>query len=359
MRSSTRRGFVLGLTTAAAAIACNRNRAGLNHDTKSIRAGSAGFAPDPGVTTASPRASVAQRQLGRTGVDVSMIGLGGFHIGQKLDEQESIRLIRTAVDEGITFMDNCWDYNGGDSEVRMGKALAEGYRNKVFLMTKLDGRTYEAALAQLEQSLKRLQTDRVDLVQIHEVIRRSDPDRCFASNGIVRALVDARKAGKLRFIGFTGHKDPEIHLSMLEAARRHAFKFDTVQLPLNVMDDHYRSFRKKVLPVLVREGIGVLGMKSLGSGDILKSGVVAAEECLHYALSLPTSVVICGMDSFDVLNQNLRAARTFKPLTDTEMHALLARTAAPAATGAYEQFKTTDKYDGTERNPHWLEQARI
>jgi aryl-alcohol dehydrogenase-like predicted oxidoreductase len=356
MKSSTRRGFVLGLTTAAATFACRGKApwAENSHQTKTSNGPLSAGSENSAATHPVPK-----RKLGRTGVSVSIVGLGGFHIGQKLSEQESIRLIRTAVDSGINFLDNCWDYNGGDSEVRMGNALADGYRDKVFLMTKIDGRTRKAALEQLEQSLSRLRTERIDLVQIHEIIRPEDPQRCFDSNGAVQALTEARKSGKLRFIGFTGHKDPRIHLSMLDAARKHDFRFDTVQMPLNVMDAHYRSFRKEVLPVLLRDEIGVLGMKSMGSGDILKSGVVSAEECLRYALSLPTSVVICGMDSLDVLNQNLRIARGFKPLSDGEMQALLDRTAAAAANGEYEAFKTSEKFDGTSRNPYWLEEARI
>jgi aryl-alcohol dehydrogenase-like predicted oxidoreductase len=226
-------------------------------------------------------------------------------------------------------------------------------------MTKLDGRTARSASEQLEQSLSRLQTDHIDLVQIHEVIRMSDPDRCFAPGGTIEALVAAKKAGKLRFIGFTGHKDPSIHLAMLDAAKKNGFSFDTVQMPLNVMDHHYKSFRAQVLPVLVANDIGVLGMKSMGSGDILKSGVVSAEECLRYALSQPTSVVICGTDSQEILDQNLRIARNFRPFSEPELNALLARTAPKAAEGKYEEFKTNDKYDGTGRNPHWLEEARI
>jgi predicted aldo/keto reductase-like oxidoreductase len=268
-------------------------------------------------------------------------------------------LIRRAIDLGVTFLDNCWDYNDGDSEVRMGNALQEGYRQRVFLMTKIDGRTKASATAQLEQSLRRLQTERIDLVQIHEVIRDTDPDRCFGPNGTIEALTEAQRAGKLRFIGFTGHKDPAIHLKMLDTAKKHGFSFDTVQMPLNVMDAHFRSFRRSVLDVLVANGIGVLGMKSMGAGDIIRSGVVSAEECLRYALSLPTSVVICGMDSIEVLEQNVRTAQRFLPYTEAEMAALIARTEAAARDGKLEQFKTGDKFDGTGRNPHWLEEARI
>jgi len=302
--------------------------------------------------------AIPRRPLGRTGVEVSALGLGGFHIGTQ-SERESIRLIRTAIDAGITFLDNCWDYNGGRSETRMGKALAGGYRNRVFLMTKIDGRTAPAAREQLEQSLQRLGTDMIDLVQIHEVIRRTDPDRCFARGGAMEALVEARDAGKLRFIGFTGHKDPDIHLAMLEAAQRHGFVFDTVQLPLNVMDAHYRSFEKKVVPLLVKNDIGVLGMKPLGGGHILRSGVATAAECLRYALSLPASVVICGMDNFRVLQKNIETARQFQPMSREERAALLVRTEQPARLGKYERFKTSGEFDATNTHPHWLEEARL
>ena len=295
------------------------------------------------------------RTLGRTGERVSGIGLGGYHIGKSsLDEQESIQLMRRAIDRGITFMDNCWDYNDGVSEVRMGKALADGYRNKVFLMTKIDGRTKAAAARQIDESLQRLQTDRVDLMQFHEVIRLEDPDRIFAEGGAMEAMLDAKKAGKVRYIVFTGHKDPYVHLRMLDHARKHQFRFDAVQMPLNVMDAHFRSFEKKVVPVLTEHGIGVLGMKSLGDGNILKSKTATAIECLHYAMNLPTSVVITGCDRLEILNQALEAARTFRPLEGKEVAALLARTAPAAADGQFEPFKTTTGFDGTAHNPQWL-----
>ncbi|HEY8943487.1 MAG TPA: aldo/keto reductase [Polyangiaceae bacterium] len=303
--------------------------------------------------------TVAQRRLGKTGVMVSMIGLGGFHLAEKLGEEQAITLIRRAIDSGITFLDNCWDYNEGKSERFMGRALADGYRERVFLMTKLDGRTKSAASAQLAQSLERLRTEKIDLVQIHEVIRAEDPERCFARGGVMEALLEAQKAGVVRFIGFTGHKDPEMHLAMLAAARKHKVSFDAVQMPLNVFDAHYRSFEQKVLPQLVADGIAVLGMKSMGGGDILKSGVVTPEECLRYALSLPTSVVISGMDSMEVLEKNLDVVRTFAPLTNEERRALLERTRPAAKDGEHELFKTSAKYDGTARNPHWLEEARL
>lgn len=300
-----------------------------------------------------------ERRLGKTGVTVSMIGLGGFHLAEKLGETEAIRLVRRAMDGGITFLDNCWDYNDGKSESYMGKALLDGYRERAFLMTKIDGRTKKVAAQQLDQSLKRLRTDRIDLVQIHEVIREDDPKRCFAPGGVVEALIEAREAGKLRFIGFTGHKDPSIHLAMLNEARAQGFAFDTVQLPLNVMDAHYRSFEKEVLPVLVKNNIGVLGMKSMGGGDILEAGVVTPAECLRYALSLPTSVVISGMDSLHVLEENLKLAKNFRPFSAGERQALLSRTKPFAKDGKHELFKTSEKYDGTKQNPHWLDTARL
>src|SRR5579864_5647172 len=223
--------------------------------------------------------SMIYRTLGKTGERVSAIGMGGFHIGQpKLSDDESLKLIRSAIDGGINFMDNSWDYNKGQSEIRMGKALKDGYRQKVFLMTKLDGRTKEEATKQINESLQRLQTDHLDLIQHHEIIRFDDPDRIFAEDGAQEAVQEAKKAGKVRYIGFTGHKDPHIHLYMLEVAAKHNFQFDTVQMPLNVMDAHFRSFGKLVLPMLVEQKIGVLGMKSMGDQIILKSGVVKAEE---------------------------------------------------------------------------------
>jgi predicted aldo/keto reductase-like oxidoreductase len=303
---------------------------------------------------AESESGVSYRRLGRTGEKVSAIGLGGYHIGVPKDEQEGIRLIRSAIDRGITFMDNCWDYHDGNSEVRMGKALRDGYRQRAFLMTKIDGQTKTSAAQQIEESLQRLQTDRIDLMQFHEVIRMGDPDRIFAVGGGMEAALEAKKAGKIRFIGFTGHKDPQIHLRMLEVARTHKFHFDAVQMPLNVMDAHFRSFEHQVLPMLVKEGIGVLGMKSLGSGVILQSKTVQPIECLHYAMNLPTSTVITGIDRMELLDQALEAARTFKPMKQAEVLALLARTATAAAAGQYEPFKTTTNYDGTAHHPQWL-----
>jgi aryl-alcohol dehydrogenase-like predicted oxidoreductase len=295
------------------------------------------------------------RTLGRTKVKVSALGLGGWHLSRKtVDEALSVRIVRTAIDRGINFMDNSWDYTHGVSEIRMGRALRDGYRDKVFLMTKIDGRSKKAAARQLEQSLRRLRTECIDLVQHHEVLRFEDPHRIFDAEGANAALVEARTAGKIRFIGFTGHKDPRIHLHALDVAAEHGFRFDTVQMPLNVMDAHYRSFEKLVLPRLVRERIGVLGMKSMANGIILKSRAVTAIECLHYALSLPASVVITGIDSLRVLDQALEAARTFRPLSPAQRRALLKRTASPASRGAFEPFKTTSLFDATATHPHWL-----
>jgi aryl-alcohol dehydrogenase-like predicted oxidoreductase len=294
------------------------------------------------------------RPLGRTGEKVSAIGLGGFHIGSQKDEQESIRIIRGAIDRGITFLDNCWDYHDGGSELRMGKALAGGYRRKVFLMSKIDGRNKESAARQIDESLKRLQTDRIDLMQFHEIIRMEDPDRIFAPGGAMEAMQAAKQAGKIRFIGFTGHKDPLVHQRMLEVAAANRFRFDTVQMPLNVMDAHFRSFERKVLPMLQRDGIGVLGMKPMGDKVILESKTVTPIECLHYALNLPTSTVITGIDSMPILDQAIEAVRTFKPMSQAEISALLARTAQAASTGKYELFKTGVRFDGTAKNPQWL-----
>jgi aryl-alcohol dehydrogenase-like predicted oxidoreductase len=295
------------------------------------------------------------RTLGRTGVQTSIIGLGGWHLGlSSIDEQLSVRIIRGAIDNGINFMDNCWDYNEGASEIRMGKALRDGYRDRAFVMTKIDGRTKKEALKQLDESLERMQIDYIDLVQHHEILRYEDPHRIFDEQGANAALIEARDAGKIRFIGFTGHKDPRIHLYMLDVAKENGFQFDTVQMPLNVMDAHYRSFEKIVLPELVKQNIGVLAMKTLANGAILESKTVTAVECLHYAMNLPTSVVITGCESIENLEQALNAARTFTPMTAEQVNNILERTAKPAAQGEYELFKTTSIYDGTATHPEWL-----
>jgi predicted aldo/keto reductase-like oxidoreductase len=294
------------------------------------------------------------RTLGRTGLRISIVGLGGWHMGIQGSADESVRIVRTAVDGGITFLDNCWDYNDGESERRMGSALLDGYRDRVFLMSKIDGRERAAAARQLDDSLSRLRTDHLDLVQIHEIIREGDPQRVFAAGGAIEALVAARDAGKVRFIGFTGHKSPRWHLEMLQVSDQHGFAFDTVQMPLNVLDAHYDSFEKNVLPRLLERGIGVIGMKPMADGRIVQNGFASAPECLSYAMSLPTSVVITGCDSLDRVEQALQVARGFRPLSEERVNEILARTADAARDGANELYKTTERYDGTSQNPGWL-----
>src|SRR5437667_7280475 len=292
------------------------------------------------------------RTLGSTEERVSAIGVGGWHLGLKtVDEKLAIRIVRTAIDRGINFLDNCWDYNEGASEVRMGKAIRDGYREKAFLMTKIDGRSKKEATRQLDESLRRFGVDRIDLVQHHEILRYEDPHRIFHEDGANAALIDARAAGKIRYIGFTGHKDPRIHLYMLEVAALHGFKFDTVQMPLNLFDAHYRSFSKIVVPELVAQNIGILGMKSMANGILLKSNTVTPIECLHYALNLPTSVVITGIDSMEILDQAFAAVESFHPLSNDEREALLAKTRQAAANGHFEPFKTSSIFDGTAENP--------
>jgi uncharacterized protein len=338
-----RRNFLKSATAAGVAAAAG-----------SIVGQSAATAKASGAPTRPESPDMIYRELGKTGERVSAIGLGGYHIGKQADAAESIHLVRQAIDRGITFMDNCWDYNNGISEVRMGQALRDGYRSKVFLMTKMDGRTKEEYNKQLEASLGRLQTDVIDLVQFHEIIRMEDPDRVFAPGGALEAAVAARQAGKIRYIGFTGHKDPAVHLRMFETAEKHGFHFDTVQMPVNVMDAHFRSFTKEVIPVALKQGTGILAMKTFGDNYILRSKTVEPIEALHYGLSQPVSVVITGIDSPTVLEQAIQATKTFKPLTQTEIAALLDRTREAASEGKFELFKTTSHFDGTAANPKWL-----
>jgi aryl-alcohol dehydrogenase-like predicted oxidoreductase len=293
------------------------------------------------------------RKLGRTGERVSAIGVGGYHIGVPRDEQDGIRIIRSAVDRGINFLDNCWDYMDGRCETIMGKALRDGYRQKVFLMTKFDGRTKAFTAKQLDESLSRLQTDHVDLIQFHENIRMEDPDRFF-NDGVVDALLEAKKAGKIRYIGFTGHNDPVVHLRMLEVAQQHNFHFDSAQMPLNILDAQFRSFAHQVVPKLVEQGIAVLGMKPMAAGSLPQRGLATGPECLRYALSLPTSVVITGMPDQKALDQAFDVAKSFKPLSQSELSALLQKTREAALSGRFETFKTTTRQDGTARNPAWM-----
>ncbi|XGV98572.1 MAG: aldo/keto reductase [Leptolyngbya sp. BL-A-14] len=307
------------------------------------------------MTENQPNTEMLYRELGSTGERVSAIGLGGWHLSLKhVDESLAIRLVRAAIDRGITFMDNSWDYNDGVSETRMGKALRDGYREKAFLMTKIDGRSKKEAAKQLNESLKRLQVDHIDLVQHHEILRFEDPHRVFDEEGANAALVEAKEAGKLRYIGFTGHKDPQVHLHMLEVADQHGFKFATAQMPLNVMDAHYRSFAKLVVPELVKRNMGILGMKSMANGILLRSKTATPIECLHYALNLPTSVVITGIDSLEILDQAFEAVRTFQAMTEEQVQALLAKTAEAGSRGEFEPFKTSSIFDGTAQHPTWL-----
>jgi len=329
---------------------------------KTATVAAAGSVASPGAQSA--QASLATRrpesplmiyrELGRTGERVSAIGMGGYHIGKQQDPDESIRLLRTAIDRGITFMDNCWDYNGGISEVRMGHALRDGYRQKVFLMTKIDGRDKNTAARQIEQSLGRLQTDVIDLLQFHEVIRLDDPDVILAPGGAIEAVQEAKQAGKIRYIGFTGHKDPSVHLRMFETADKHSFHFDTVQMPLNVMDAHFRSFLNGVVPVAQEHGTAILAMKTFGDPYILQSKTVTPMEALHFGLNSPASVVITGIDSPAILDQAFQAVQSFKPMDQQEVAAILAKTKDAAMSGRFELFKTSSHYDGTIKNPSWL-----
>jgi len=300
---------------------------------------------------------IPRRPLGSTGEAVSIIGLGGFHIGTQADEKESIAIIRRAIDGGINFMDNCWDYNEGVSEIRMGKALRDGYRQKAFLMTKIDGRDKKTALSQIDESLSRLQTDVIDLMQFHEIIRESDPDLIFAPGGAMEAFLQAQRAGKIRHIGFTGHKSPHMMLKMLRRASECGVRFDAVQMPLSIMDAQYDSFLEKVVPGLVEQNIGIVAMKPIGHGVFLDSHTITASECLRYALGLPASVVVTGCDSMGILDQALDVGIRYSPMTEIECQQLLERTATVASKGEYELYKTNDIYDATSRNPQWLDES--
>jgi predicted aldo/keto reductase-like oxidoreductase len=302
------------------------------------------------------RGEMLYRPLGSTGIEVSVIGLGGSHLGQPtVTEDIAVRLIHEGLDRGINFLDNAWDYNEGRSEERVGKALAQGgYRQKAFVMTKIDGRTKETAAAQIDTSLTRLKVDHIDLLQHHEVLRYDDPDRIFDEGGAMEAVLAAKQAGKIRFIGFTGHKDPHIHLYMMEVARQRGFHFDTVQMPINIMDAHFRSFSQLVVPWALEQKIGVLGMKSFGSGVILKSGAVEPLDCLNYSLNIPVSVLITGINTPELLEQAFNAVRQFKPMDEAAVAQLIAKTETTALQGKYELFKTTSHFDSTARHADWL-----
>ena len=359
------------LTTSAAALAAaasttlaSAQQPAGGHNTPMPGAESASTSQEaaariPRVTHAGTmKGEMLYRPLGATGVDVSVIGLGGSHIGKRtLSDEQAIQLIHQAIDRGINFMDNSWDYNQGRSEEVMGKALAQGgYRQKVFLMTKIDGRTKDEANRQIEQSLQRLKTDHLDLLQHHEIIRFDDPDRIFNADGAMEAVLAAKQAGKVRFIGYTGHKDPHIHLYMMEVADKHGFRFDTVQMPINVMDAHYRSFAQLVVPQAMKRNIGVLGMKCFGGGVILKSGTVQPLDCLHYSLNVPVSVQITGIDKPEILEQALQAVKQFKPMDGAQVATLISKSQEAAGAGKYELFKTTTHFDATIQHPEWLGQ---
>ena len=333
MSDPTRRGFLSLGAAALGAAGCKSN---------SDRIEAAPLPPlrhDP-----VPAGAVPRRKLGATGADVSVLGLGGFHLGQVDTLDEAKRIVAEALDAGVNFFDNAWEYNDGKSEDWLGKALA-GKRDKAFLMTKVctHGRDHTVARQQLEESLKRLGTDYLDLWQVHECVYDNDPERHFAQDGVIRALEDAKKAGKVRFVGFTGHKHPLIHQKMLS----HGFAFDTVQMPLNVFDANFRSFEREVLPLAVQRKMGVIGMKSLGgTGHAIIEGALTIEEALRYAMSVPgVSVTVSGVDSLGILAQNLAIARDFKPLGDAELQALRARTAELAGDGHFELYKTSTRFD--------------
>jgi uncharacterized protein len=302
-------------------------------------------------TFASTAGQIPYRILGHTEEKVSLLGIGGYHIGKPfVSESTGVQIVRTALENGVNFLDNCWDYHGGLSEERMGRALRDGYRDKAFLMTKVDGRTAQSASQQLDQSLQRLQTDRLDLIQMHQLSEMDEPDQVFAPGGALEALIQAKKAGKVRYIGFTGHTDPKIHLHMLELADQHGFVFDSVQMPLNVMDAHFNSFGHGVLPVLAKKNIGILGMKTMGDKSILKSKTVTPVECLKFSMNLPLSVCITGCDSMAILQQALDVVRNFRPLTPEEVNTILAKTEAAAASGQYEWYKRSAYIRGADNS---------
>ena len=300
-------------------------------------------------SAAAQGGGLPMRPLGKTGADVSVLCLGGWHIGYaaQQDEAEAIRIMHAAIDEGMTFFDNAWDYHDGGSEIVMGKALASpAKRDKVFLMTKGCDRDYAGAMRCIDESLKRLRTDYLDLWQFHEIVYDNDPDWVFEQDGI-RAAIEAKAAGKIRHIGFTGHRDPRIHKAMLDkASLREGFAWETVQLPINMMDAQFRSFRNEIVPLCVERGAGVIGMKTLGGGVITGQAGISAETCIRYALSQPVSSIVVGITTMDELRQNAATARSFEPMPDAEQAALLASVKHVAGDGRYELYKTTQRMDG-------------
>ena len=302
-----------------------------------------------GVPDGPPAGSgeIPRRPLGKTGLTVSALGLGGHHLGDADSVNEAMNIVHEAIDTGVTFFDNCWEYHNGKSEDWLGRALTGGRRDKIVLMTKVctHGRTKQVAMQMLEESLRRLQTDHLDVWQIHAITYDNDPELAYAKGGVLEAFDLAKQQGKVRFVGFTGHKDPGLHLKMLQLG----YPFDTTQLPLNPFDHGFFSFEQQVLPVLTQKQIGPLGMKSMnGGGEAVKHGLVTAEELLRYAMSLPVATTIAGMESLDVLHQNLRVARGFTPMSPAEMTELRARCAPTAADGRYESYKVSIKYDNPE-----------
>ncbi len=305
--------------------------------------------------TAATTAAIPRRPLGKTGELVSLLCLGGAHIGsRKVAEDKAFRVIHAAIDAGVDFMDNAWEYNDGESERRMGEALAQnGSRQRVFLMTKncAHDRRADHSMVKLEESLRRLKTDYLDLWQIHEVVWDDDPDRIFAPGGAAEAMLRAKEQGKVRYIGFTGHKRPAIHRRMLEQG----FPWDTVQMPINVLDAHYQSFEREILPLALAQGVGVIGMKSFAGGHLFEGTDVTPHEALAYAMSQPIATLCSGIDSMQVLEQNLAVARGFEPISAEERERILAKSAPAAGAGRYEPFKTTHDYEGNEaRKEHGL-----
>jgi aryl-alcohol dehydrogenase-like predicted oxidoreductase len=305
---------------------------------------------------ASVISAVPTRRLGRTNENVSMVALGGGHLGTSvLSDVEAVHLVHRGIDQGVTFLDNSWDYDGGRSEERMGAAIGHGgYRRRVFLSTKFDGRDRQTATRQLEESLRRLQTDHVDLWQFHENIRPDDADRAFAPGGAIEAMIAAREAGKVRFVGFTGHKDPAYHVHMFEVAAANGFVFDTVQMPLNIMDPHFRSFERGVIPLAQQTDTGIIAMKTFGDRAILDTRIATPLQMLHYSMSLPVASVVNGVNSIYTLDEAVTAAVSFRPLSEAQIAALLARSAVQSAGGALERYKISNDYDATAQHPEWM-----
>lgn len=351
--SLTRRSFLAASAVGALAGCASTDDAlpELTGPARGVDAGAGAdiFTPPP---TVEHRDGMPYRAFGKTGEAVSILGVGGYHIGIQPTVRLSVTIIRSAIDAGINFLDNAWEYNKGASEERMGHALADGYRQKVFLMTKVCGRDATTAMKHLEDSLRRLKTDVIDLWQFHECNYDNDPAWIFAADGAVHAAIKARAQGKIRFIGFTGHKSPHIHREMLAQD----FEWDALQCPLNVMDTHYRSFARTLLPITTERAIGVVGMKSLGGdGGIPRNGGVSVEECLRYAFSLRIPVCLSGMDTLERLEENVAIAKRFTPLGVEERAELLGRVHAVAGDGRLERFKSTQAFDSTvHRKQHGL-----